>query len=49
MLVTFSDQDHSDKEERFISIGTSANAKILLTIHTEVDEADDKIIIRIIS
>lgn len=48
-LVTFVDEFHSEKEERFISIGLSENNRILLAVHTEREEQDAKIIIRIIS
>jgi uncharacterized protein len=48
-LVTFPDEVHSDNEERFISIGTSANSRILLLVHTENDFVENKIVIRIIS
>lgn len=34
-LVTFPDEEHSEKEERFIGIGTSKNKKILLVVHLE--------------
>jgi uncharacterized DUF497 family protein len=34
-LVTFPDAEHSDVEERFISIGRSDRGRILLVIHTD--------------
>jgi uncharacterized protein len=43
-LVTFPDDDHSDIEERFISIGQSNYGRILLLVHT--DRGD---VIRLIS
>jgi uncharacterized protein len=49
LLVTFPDEIHSDNEERFVSIGTSANSRILLLVHTENDVEENKIVIRIIS
>jgi uncharacterized protein len=49
LLVTFPDEIHSENEERFISIGTSANSRILLLVHTENDFIENKIVIRIIS
>ena len=48
-LITFPDEFHSDEEERFISIGHSINSRILLVVHTEKDELENEIIIRIIS
>ena len=49
LLVTFTDELHSDTEERFISIGTSMQERVLLAVHTERDETGERIIIRIIS
>ena len=49
LLVTFVDELHSDKEERFISIGLSRRNRILLAVHTEREEQNETIIIRIIS
>jgi uncharacterized protein len=49
LLVTFPDEIHSGNEERFVSIGTSANSRILLLVHTENDFEENKIVIRIIS
>ena len=48
-LVTFVDELHSKKEERFISIGLSERNRVLLAVHTEREEKDETIIIRIIS
>ncbi len=49
LLITFVDEFHVDKEERFISIGLSENNRVLLAVHTEREERDEAIIIRIIS
>jgi uncharacterized DUF497 family protein len=49
LLVTFSDEFHSETDDRFISIGMSERERILLVVHTELDERDDQISIRIIS
>lgn len=35
LLVTFPDTEHSELEERLISIGWSDHGRILLIIHTE--------------
>jgi len=48
-LVTYSDEFHSDREDRFISIGYSTRNRILLAVHTEYQEAEDILVIRIIS
>jgi uncharacterized DUF497 family protein len=34
-LLTFPDLEHSEIEERYINIGTSAKGRILILIHTE--------------
>lgn len=49
LLITFPDEYHSDKEERYLSIGLSARDKILLVVHTEQEENEKAVIIRIIS
>ncbi len=49
LTVTFFDDFHSGEEDRFISIGTSANSRILLVVHTEIEEIGDVFRIRIIS
>jgi len=48
-LLTFVDDFHSSKEERFISIGLSERHRVLLTVHTEREEKNETIVIRIIS
>lgn len=48
-LITFSDENHSIDEERFISIGHSNINRILLVVHTENSEKAEEIIVRIIS
>lgn len=48
-LITFSDEFHSQQEERLISIGLSGSNRILLSVHTEVSENAEVIKIRIIS
>jgi hypothetical protein len=49
LLVTFLDENHSDIEERFISIGISAHNRTLLVVHADQRETADNLIIRIIS
>lgn len=49
LVVTFSDDHHSDEENRFISIGFSIKSRILLVVHTEETRLKNEIVIRIIS
>ena len=49
LLLTYSDEDHLDIEERFISIGVSARNRTLLVIHTDRQETMDTLTIRIVS
>jgi uncharacterized DUF497 family protein len=35
LSITFDDPDHSDDEERFIIIGTSAQQRLLIVGHTD--------------
>jgi len=48
-LVTYLDDFHSDSEERYISIGYSTRHRILLAVHTEYQETEEIIVIRVIS
>ena len=47
-LITFPDEEHSDFEERYISIGYSIRGRVLLVVHTECG-IDNELVIRIIS
>jgi len=49
LLVTYRDDFHSEYEERAISIGLSAQHRLLLVVHTEKIIQDNMTIIRIIS
>ncbi len=49
LLVTFPDEEHSETEDRYISIGLSAARRILLVVHTDHEENETVIEIRIIS
>ena len=49
LLITFVDDFHSVKEERFISIGLSERNRVLLAVHTEHAEQSETVVIRIIS
>ncbi len=48
-LVTYLDEFHSDSEDRYISIGYSTRNRILLAVHTEYQETEETLVIRIIS
>ena len=48
-LLTYPDEQHSEAEERYISIGQSARNRVLLVVHTEREEAEDALTVRIIS
>lgn len=49
LLITFLDEYHSKTEERYISIGIAASNRLLLVVHTEHEETEKAILIRIIS
>jgi uncharacterized DUF497 family protein len=48
-LITYPDEEHSQAEDRFISIGVSATNKIVLVVHLEREVTEELTIIRIIS
>jgi len=43
------DPDHSETEERWITLGISEKGKLLIVIHTFQEESEDAVTIRIIS
>ena len=43
------DADHSDNEDRWVTIGEAAGPKLLLVVHTHVEIDADVVAIRIIS
>ncbi len=47
--ITIFDENHSDDEERWVTLGRSAGGRLLLVVHTHVDIAVDVTLIRIIS
>jgi uncharacterized DUF497 family protein len=47
--LTIFDEDHSDDEERWITLGEATGPKLLLVVHTHVEVTDDVAAIRIIS
>jgi uncharacterized protein len=48
-LLTYPDIEHSDTEERYISIGSSVRGRTLLVVHTDREEDESITVIRIIS
>lgn len=48
-LITLADGEHSDNEDRFVSIGKSTNERILLVVHLERHIKINHVLIRIIS
>jgi len=38
LIATIFDPDHSDDEERYISIGISVQGRLLVVVHTEREE-----------
>ena len=49
LLLTYQDDNHSEQEERAISIGLSTQHSLLLVVHTEHKLHNDTMKIRIIS
>ena len=39
LSLTFSDPDHSDDEDRFITIGVSAQGRLLIVAHTDREDS----------
>jgi len=48
-LLTYRDERHSQSEERYISVGSSSRCRVLLAVHTERDQTEESLTIRIIS
>ena len=49
LTVSIADAEHSQTEERWITIGQAQDSKLLVVIHTFDDSSSDSAIIRIIS
>lgn len=49
MILTIFDPDHSDIEDRWISVGLAAAARLILAVHTHVEINAENVKIRIIS
>ena len=49
LTLTRRDEEHSDEEDRLISIGLSNAGRLLMVVHTEIYEIPDILVVRIIS
>lgn len=49
MALSIFDPDHSDTEDRWISMGISAKGRLLVVMHTFRKETEDAVTIRIFS
>jgi uncharacterized protein len=49
LAMTMFDGDHSDDEERWVSVGRSAQGALLVVIHTFVSTGERSALLRIIS
>ncbi len=47
--LTEQDEQHSDDEVRLISVGISSAGRLLTVVHTEIHEAPDTLVVRLIS
>lgn len=49
LAITLYDDEHSDYEERWVTIGLAANSQCLVVIHTTTEISETEVLIRIIS
>jgi hypothetical protein len=49
LMVVYPDDEHSENEERLISIGLSSTQRLLLVVHVEREETEETLLIRLIS
>jgi len=49
LSVTIFDEDHSDDEERWVTLGRAENGSVLVVIHTTEEVSANELHIRIIS
>ena len=49
LAISIFDEEHSDEEERWITIGKDSHEVVLVVVHTYREVADNEWIIRIIS
>jgi hypothetical protein len=47
--ISIFDPDHSETEDRWVTMGISDKGRLLIVIHTFQEESDDTVTIRIIS
>ena len=47
--MTIFDQEHSETEERWITMGKTKGGVLLVVVHTFTEHSDDEVTIRIIS
>ncbi|MCL2658349.1 MAG: BrnT family toxin [Betaproteobacteria bacterium] len=49
LTVTIFDDEHSDDEERWVTLGRAENGQVLVVVHTAEETEDSEVHIRIIS
>ena len=49
LMISIPDEDHSEKEERWITMGQAENSKLLLVVHTYLEISANAANVRIIS
>lgn len=49
LAVTIFDEDHSDDEERWVTLGRAQNGQVLVVVHTSKEADSTELHIRIIS
>ena len=49
LALTVFDDDHSEHEERWVTLGQVKGQKLVVVVHTWREESDDSIHVRIIS
>ncbi len=49
LAVTIFDEEHSDNEERWVTIGRVPNSTVLVVVHTTIQVSNTELHIRIIS
>jgi uncharacterized DUF497 family protein len=47
--ITIFDEDHTEKEERWITIGISSSGKLIIVCHTYYEISEDTIVLRMYS
>ena len=48
LALSIPDDDHSDVEDRWVTVGMSRSPRLLLVVHTHIEVTDDVVAIRII-